>query len=83
MLFSYSYLASSDYKYYKSNRWIDGLAAGVVAIASLCIAYVAYIFGYYLGVFPMLAIAGGALGFLPYNFYPAKTFMGDCGSHNI
>lgn len=62
---------------------LDGLAAGVVAIASLCIAYVAYIFGYYLGVFPMIAIAGGSLGFLPYNFYPAKTFMGDCGSQYL
>jgi len=28
----------------------------------------------------MLAIAGAALGFLPFNFNPAKTFMGDCGS---
>ena len=28
----------------------------------------------------MLAVAGGALGFLPFNFYPAKTFMGDGGA---
>lgn len=62
---------------------LDGLAAGVVGIASLCIAYVGYIFGFYIGAFPMLAIAGGALGFLPYNFYPAKTFMGDCGSQYL
>lgn len=62
---------------------LDGLAAGVVAIASLCIAYVGYIFGFYIGAFPMLAIAGAALGFLPYNFYPAKTFMGDCGSQYL
>ena len=62
---------------------LDGLAAGVVAIASLCIAYVGYIFGFYIGAFPMLAIAGGALGFLPYNFFPAKTFMGDCGSQYL
>ncbi len=62
---------------------LDGLATGVVAIAALCIAYVGYIFGFYIGAFPMLAIAGGALGFLPYNFYPAKTFMGDCGSQYL
>lgn len=62
---------------------LDGLAAGVVGIASLCIAYVGYIFGYYLGVFPMIALAGAALGFLIYNFYPAKTFMGDCGSQYL
>lgn len=62
---------------------LDGLAAGISAIASLAIAYVAYIFGYYIGVFPMIAVASGALGFLPYNFYPAKTFMGDCGSQYL
>ena len=28
----------------------------------------------------MLALAGGTLGFLPFNFYPAKIFMGDGGS---
>lgn len=60
---------------------LDGLAAGVVAISTCCIAYVAYIHGnYHIACFTMLAMAGGCLGFLPYNFYPAKTFMGDCGS---
>ena len=28
----------------------------------------------------MMVIAGAALGFLPYNFHPAKIFMGDGGS---
>ena len=59
---------------------LDGLAAGVAAIASLCIAYAAYIHGYYSATLAMLAIAGGALGFLPFNFHPAKIFMGDGGS---
>lgn len=59
---------------------LDGLAAGTAAIASLCIAYAAYIHGTYLTAGAMLALAGGALGFLPYNFYPAKIFMGDGGS---
>ena len=59
---------------------LDGLAAGTVAIASLCIAYVGYIHGMYLSTCAMLALAGGALGFLPYNFYPSKIFMGDSGS---
>ena len=59
---------------------LDGLAAGTSAIASLCIAYVAYIHGMYLASGAMLALAGGALGFLPYNFYPARIFMGDTGS---
>lgn len=60
---------------------LDGLAAGVVAISTCCIAYVAYIHGnYHIACFTMLAMAGSCLGFLPFNFYPAKTFMGDCGS---
>ncbi len=59
---------------------LDGLAAGTAAIISLCIAYAAYIHGTYLTTGAMLAVAGGALGFLPFNFYPAKIFMGDGGS---
>lgn len=59
---------------------LDGLAAGTAAIISLCIAYAAYIHGTYVTAGAMLAVAGGALGFLPYNFYPAKSFMGDGGS---
>jgi UDP-GlcNAc:undecaprenyl-phosphate GlcNAc-1-phosphate transferase len=59
---------------------LDGLAAGTSAIASLCIAYAAYIHGTYVVSGAMLALAGAALGFLPFNFYPAKIFMGDGGS---
>ena len=59
---------------------LDGLAAGTSSIASLCIAYVAYIHGMYPVSGAMLALAGAALGFLPFNFYPAKIFMGDGGS---
>lgn len=63
---------------------LDGLAAGSVAIMSLSLAYVAYIHGARLGSMPvciaLVAVAGGCLGFLPYNFSPAKTFMGDGGA---
>lgn len=59
---------------------LDGLAAGIAAISALCIAYVAYIHGRYATAIAMMGIAGAALGFLPYNFHPAKTFMGDSGS---
>ena len=63
---------------------LDGLAAGIAAISSLCIAYVAYIHGDEYGMMivclAMLALAGSCLGFLPFNFYPAKIFMGDGGS---
>lgn len=63
---------------------LDGLAAGSVAIMSFSLAYIAYIHGLRLGSMPvciaLVAIAGGCLGFLPYNFSPAKTFMGDGGA---
>ncbi len=59
---------------------LDGLAGGVAAIASFAIAYTAYIHGLYTVSLAMLAVAGGALGFLPFNFHPAKIFMGDSGS---
>ena len=59
---------------------LDGLAAGTSGIASLCLAYTAYIHGSYLAALAFLAIAGGALGFLRFNFHPAKIFMGDGGS---
>ena len=63
---------------------LDGLAAGSVAIMSLSLAYIAYIHGSRLGSMPvciaLVAVAGGCIGFLPYNFSPAKTFMGDGGA---
>jgi UDP-GlcNAc:undecaprenyl-phosphate GlcNAc-1-phosphate transferase len=59
---------------------LDGLAAGIAAISALCIGYVAYIHGQEVPTVCMMIIAGAALGFLPYNFNPAKIFMGDSGS---
>ncbi|MBR4020186.1 MAG: undecaprenyl/decaprenyl-phosphate alpha-N-acetylglucosaminyl 1-phosphate transferase [Firmicutes bacterium] len=63
---------------------LDGLAAGLAAIASLSIAYVAYIHGDKYGMLvvclAMMCLAGSCAGFLPFNFHPAKTFMGDGGS---
>lgn len=63
---------------------LDGLAAGSTAIMSISLAYVAYIHGIRLGMMPVCiafcAVAAGCIGFLPYNFSPAKTFMGDGGA---
>ncbi|RYD51929.1 MAG: phospho-N-acetylmuramoyl-pentapeptide-transferase [Sphingobacteriales bacterium] len=74
---------------------VDGLAAGVSAIAGICLgvfAYVSgnYIFANYLGIMhiPNLselsifigAFVGACVGFLWYNAYPAQVFMGDTGS---
>ena len=63
---------------------MDGLAAGSVAIMALSLSYIAYIHGARLGSMTvglaLAAVAGGCLGFLPFNFSPAKTFMGDGGA---
>ncbi len=59
---------------------LDGLAAGVAAIAALLFAWHAYSLGQTrVYLFP-LALAGASLGFLPFNFSPAKIFMGSVGS---
>ncbi|MFH0935363.1 MAG: hypothetical protein V1828_00655 [Candidatus Omnitrophota bacterium] len=59
---------------------IDGLAAGIAVISSLMLFFSSLIFSNNpLGVFALI-LAGAALGFLFFNFNPAKIFMGDCGS---
>ena len=59
---------------------LDGLAAGVATIASVTICLVALQQGYALVAVLTAALAGAAIGFLFYNFNPAKIFMGDTGS---
>lgn len=60
---------------------IDGLAGSVTVPVMLFFSVVAAWWGYEkeLGIFSG-ALAGGLLGFLIYNFHPAKVFMGDTGS---
>lgn len=59
---------------------LDGLAAGVSTIASVTICLVAVQQGIgFVAVFTA-ALAGASLGFLYYNFNPARIFMGDTGS---
>lgn len=59
---------------------LDGLAAGVSFIASIFMFLMAYKMNQYLPAMIIVAMAGAALGFLQYNFNPAKIFMGDTGS---
>jgi UDP-GlcNAc:undecaprenyl-phosphate GlcNAc-1-phosphate transferase len=59
---------------------LDGLAAGVSAVACAVIAVFALYNQDLIMAALMLALLGGLCGFLFYNFNPAKTFMGDCGS---
>jgi phospho-N-acetylmuramoyl-pentapeptide-transferase len=74
---------------------LDGLAAGLGAIAAVTFAVFAYLSGRvdlsgYLGILYLpgagemaifaVALAGGAIGFLWFNAHPAEVFMGDTGS---
>ena len=74
---------------------LDGLAAGLMAIAMLTMALFAYVMGradasQYLQIFYLRgageltvfcsAVFGAAVGFLWYNAHPAQVFMGDTGS---
>ena len=61
---------------------LDGLAAGITSISALSLLML------FISTSPSLesiiitaALVGAGLGFLPYNFNPAKTFMGDCSSN--
>jgi UDP-GlcNAc:undecaprenyl-phosphate GlcNAc-1-phosphate transferase len=59
---------------------LDGLAAGICAIACTVIAVFALVRGEPVLVVMMLALMGSLSGFLFFNFNPAHIFMGDCGS---
>lgn len=59
---------------------MDGLASGVGAIAALLLVVVNYRSGRELIVPLSFALAGSLLGFLRYNFQPAKIYLGDAGS---
>jgi UDP-GlcNAc:undecaprenyl-phosphate GlcNAc-1-phosphate transferase len=59
---------------------LDGLAAGTVAISSMTLMFVAAQRAQTAVAIVAGAIAGGSLGFLPYNFNPARIFMGDAGA---
>ena len=59
---------------------LDGLASGNMAIAASCYAVVCMLTGHSdLAIF-CAAIVGACIGFLRFNFHPAKIFMGDTGS---
>ena len=67
---------------------LDGLCAGVTAIITLAFLLLAIILATWahspvgdpIRLILCLALVGGTLGFLPWNRYPAKIFMGDAGS---
>ncbi len=60
---------------------LDGLAAGVAVIASITFFFVAVQTGQPpVALYLTAVVAGAGLGFLPYNFHPARIFMGDAGA---
>ncbi len=65
-------------------NWIDGLdglAAGVSGIAAVVMLVVTLFMQQPAAALIAAALAGGALGFLRYNFNPAQIFMGDGGAY--
>lgn len=59
---------------------LDGLAAGVSSIATFSLFFIAVVAGETNVALATAALAGGCLGFLPYNLNPARIFMGDTGA---
>lgn len=59
---------------------MDGLAAGIAAIASLVLAYGFAVNGQMPELILTSVFIGALIGFLVFNFNPASIFMGDCGS---
>ena len=59
---------------------LDGLAVGISSIATFSLFFIAILAGEASVAILAAALAGSCLGFIPYNFNPAKIFMGDTGS---
>lgn len=59
---------------------LDGLAGGISTIALTALLILGYLTGNFLLISLCAALLGGVLGFLKYNIYPARIFMGDTGS---
>jgi UDP-GlcNAc:undecaprenyl-phosphate GlcNAc-1-phosphate transferase len=60
---------------------LDGLAAGVSAISCVALAFIALAWGQVAVAVLCAALAGAAVGFLPWNWHPAGVLMGDCGAY--
>jgi len=59
---------------------LDGLLSGVTAIAGMFLLTIALMQGHPELALVLAALVGGALGFLPYNYNPAKIILGDSGA---
>ena len=59
---------------------MDGLAAGIALVSSLVLVAGGALTGRPMSAITAGALAGALLAFLIFNFYPARVYMGDCGS---
>lgn len=59
---------------------LDGLAGGLSLLSFGGMAFLAFLIGDWVVMSMMVPVLGGLLGFLRFNTYPARIFMGDAGS---
>ena len=59
---------------------MDGLSSGIASIIAMFIGVISIFYGYTFTAALSFSLFGACLGFLRYNFNPAKIFMGDSGS---
>ena len=63
---------------------LDGLSTGISIISSVCLLLIFALNGSpFIAIILITALVGALAGFLPFNFNPAKTFLGDIGSNFI
>ena len=62
---------------------LDGLAGGIGLMLMTLLAYLAYESGVAISLILSLGMIGAILGFLFFNFPPAKVYMGDSGAYLI
>lgn len=61
---------------------LDGLSAGISVISAISLLIIFVLNGSpFISILLVTALAGALVGFLPFNFAPAKTFIGDTGSN--
>ena len=59
---------------------VDGLAGSVIAVSSVTLGLISLVHGDTVSALIAFILVGSMLGFLAYNFHPAKIFMGDSGA---
>jgi phospho-N-acetylmuramoyl-pentapeptide-transferase len=59
---------------------IDGLASSVALVACMCLSLIAFLMANSGAVMISALMIGGMIGFLVFNYHPARVFMGDTGS---